>query len=316
MNKPEEILVIKLGALGDFVMLLGLMQAIREQHPNARLTLLTQDFLVPLAQKTGWFQDIVTDSRRYSWREWYFICKTLLADRRWDAIYDAQSSSRTLHRYQRIARFLTRHPMKWGCLRPDAWEFAVTPAKLPFTWRIPTRERVALSSKPLDLSFCRGDSARFGALPVRYALLIPGCSAKNPQKRWPAVRYRQLTHDLSARGLKSVVLGTSAERMEIETICRDNPDAVDFMGKIGIPDIPDLALGAAVVVGNDTGPTHIAHFAGARTVILFTDYDFGRAAANVPHVIDLHAPKIDEIPYETVCAAAEKLMKGENDASA
>jgi len=55
MNRPEEILVIRHGALGDFVLSIGLMQAIRERHPQARLTLLTQAWLVPLAKAMGCF---------------------------------------------------------------------------------------------------------------------------------------------------------------------------------------------------------------------------------------------------------------------
>jgi len=314
MSERQEILVIKHGALGDFVMTLGKIQAVRERHPDARFTLLTQGWLIPLAKKTGWFQDYVADGRRYNLREWYHICKEVLADRKWDIIYDIQSNDRTLHRYQRLARFLTRHPMKWGQCLPLGWDFHCTPAKLPFTWRRPTVEHLDLVPKPMDLSFCHGDRAFFHLLPERYVLLIPGCSAKNPQKRWPAERFRRLTEHFATLGMKSVVMGTKAEQREIAAICEGNPHAVDFMDRSGIPDIPDLALGAEVVIGNDTGPTHLAHFAGARTVLLFTDYDFGRAAAGVPHAIDLHAPKIDGIGYEAVERAAADLMKEKGNA--
>ena len=37
----ERILVIKLGALGDFIQAMGPFKAIRNQHPDARLVLLT-----------------------------------------------------------------------------------------------------------------------------------------------------------------------------------------------------------------------------------------------------------------------------------
>ena len=38
--KAKEVLVIKLSALGDFVLALGAMKAVRETHPSARITLL------------------------------------------------------------------------------------------------------------------------------------------------------------------------------------------------------------------------------------------------------------------------------------
>ena len=37
---PEHVLVIKHGALGDVVLALGAMQAIRRHHPDATITLL------------------------------------------------------------------------------------------------------------------------------------------------------------------------------------------------------------------------------------------------------------------------------------
>ena len=37
----KEVLVIKLSALGDFMLALGAMKAVRDFHPSARITLLT-----------------------------------------------------------------------------------------------------------------------------------------------------------------------------------------------------------------------------------------------------------------------------------
>ena len=45
----ENILVIKHGALGDFCMSIGMMQAIRHKHPDAKLTLLTSAGMVKIA---------------------------------------------------------------------------------------------------------------------------------------------------------------------------------------------------------------------------------------------------------------------------
>ena len=38
----EQVLIIKLGALGDFIYSIGPMQAIRKHHPEAVLTLMTR----------------------------------------------------------------------------------------------------------------------------------------------------------------------------------------------------------------------------------------------------------------------------------
>ena len=47
----ENILVIKLGALGDFIYAIGPMQAIKKHHQTASITLLTRSSFPPI--KTG-----------------------------------------------------------------------------------------------------------------------------------------------------------------------------------------------------------------------------------------------------------------------
>ncbi len=306
----ENVLVIKHGALGDFVMASGRMRTVRRRHPNAHIALVTEGFLVDLARSMGFFDEIVVDSRGYNFATWWRVIKKTIADRKWSVIYDLQSSNRTLCRYYPLALLATANALVWGRLVKGGLMFRTSSRKvkyLPWFWR---NRREEVDWLPPDLSMCRGARENFGLLPARYALLIPGCSAGNERKRWPSARFRELTHVLAQRGLKSVVLGTKAEAAEIAAICNGNADAVDFLGKSSIADIPDLAKGASIVIGNDTGPAHMAHIAGARTVIVFTDRDYARAAPkNSPNVASLHAPAIDGIAFDDVAAAARRLAK-------
>ena len=302
--KRENILVVKHGALGDFVLSLSLMSAIVKRHPGARFTLITQSFLVDLAKRTGFFDEIIVDNRGYKIRDWWRIIKKTLADRPFDRIYDLQSNNRTLVRYAPLARFATRHPMRWGKRVKDGFDFLCTPAKLPFTFKRCTVEHVDMDAPRIDISFIHGEGRNFHLLPAKYALVIPGCSAGSPQKRWPPERYREISLWLGSIGIKSVVLGTKAESAEIDAVCRDNPHAVNFMGKSAISDLPDIASRAIVAVGNDTGPSHIAWRSGAQTVMCFTEYD-SRALPRVPNVTGLVAQKITDIPVEDVKRAVE-----------
>ena len=47
----ERILVIKLGALGDFIYSIGPMQAIKKNHPDSELTLMTRPAFEQLGQR-------------------------------------------------------------------------------------------------------------------------------------------------------------------------------------------------------------------------------------------------------------------------
>ena len=305
----ETILVIKHGALGDFVMASGRMRTIRQRHPAAHIALVTEGFLVGFARSLGLFDEFIEDSRGYHFNVWWRVIKTTIADRKWDAIYDLQSSNRTLCRYYPLALLATGHAMKWGRERPDGVRWRTNSRKIPFLpwfWRN-VAERI--DWLPVDLSTCHGERTNFGELPPQYALLIPGCSAGNARKRWPSERFRELTRHFASQGLKSVVMGTKAEAAEIDAICDGNPDAVNFLGKSSIADIPDLANGAAVVVGNDTGPSHIAYYAGARLVMVFTDHDFARAAhPDSDRFRCLHGAAITDIPTAAVIDSIGKVM--------
>ena len=306
----ETVLILKHGALGDLVIESGLIHAIVDRHPGAEISLMTHASLVKIMDQSGWFSEFFVDNRgKYTFRELKRICKTIFADRKFDYIYDLQSSDRTLHIYYAVSRFLTRNPMNWGRLAPGGFDFYRTPSKRAYSWGRATVEHVDVTPLPADISFCHGEHANFHLLPERYALLFPGCSAKNPQKRWPAERYREISMRLGARGIKTVVAGTTAEAAEISAIAKGNPHAVDFMGKSSIIDIPDLARGALVVVGNDTGPSHMSRLSGAKTIMLFNEYD-KRAAAVMPNVINIDNVRVSDIQVDEVMSAVDQMLEG------
>ncbi len=274
MTKKEHILVIKLGALGDVVLALGHMRTIRERHPEAHITLMTGGAFVKLCKQTGYFDDFVVDNRlRYNVPAWYRICKKTLADKPYDVIYDLQRSKRTLRKYYPIARFLTKHSMTWAALSKVESGFDVykTPAKKRFWNRAPETSFLPMTFYKPDLSFCKGEEKYFHELPEKYVLLIPGCSAAHPYKRWPAQSFRAVSVWLGEHGIKSVVLGTNDEKEVIETITNDNPHAISFLNKTGLLDIPELARRALTVISNDTGPMHFSAFTGTPLIALFCE---------------------------------------------
>ena len=144
-------------------------------------------------------------------------------------------------------------------------------------------------------------------MPENYALIIPGCSANNPQKRFPAERYRQITEYLGKKSIKSVVIGTNGEINEITKITQNNPYTINFINKTDITDIPDLARNSVITVGNDTGPSHIAAVAGAKTVMLFSEFD-KRNARNIPNVINISNTTVNDITTNEVISAVDTLL--------
>ena len=270
MSAPR-ILVIKLSALGDFIQASGAMEAIARKHADARLTLLTTPPYEALARASGLFDEIWTDGRR-PWTDVPAILRLIGRIRRagFKRVYDLQGADRT----DRYFRLLGPRPPQWcGTARGAAFRHP-QPLRQQRHIQDVLAEQLALAGvhdipRP-HLSWLTGDADRFG-LAAPFALLIPGGAPHRPQKRWPAAAFGELARRLAAAGAKPVVLGHGAEEAALAAaIQAAEPSAVSLVGQTSFGDIASLARKARLVVGNDTGPMHVAASAGAPALILFS----------------------------------------------
>lgn len=135
---------------------------------------------------------------------------------------------------------------------------------------IPSRKGRGDSFFSPDLSWLDAPLDDF-ALPERFALFIPGCAPSRPYKRWPPLHYAMLAKKLMAEGVTVFAVGTKADAQSIGAIRALAPAVGDLAGKTNLKQLAALARRAELVVGNDTGPTHLAAAVGARTLALMSD---------------------------------------------
>ncbi len=267
----RNILVIKLGALGDIVLALGPFAAIRERHHEANIVLLTTPAFEKFLEPSRYFNQIWTDKRPALWQvpDWLKL-KSRLRKGGFTLVYDLQTSDRSGW-YFRL--FDKQHRPEWsgianGCSYPH------TNPNRDYMHSIERQnEQLAIagvtSVPPADLSWAIADISRFG-LENRFVILMPGGSPHRLAKRWPTKFYAELAVRINENGAQPVVLGTSAEAPLAEEIVSRCPEAIDLCGQTELKDIAVLARSAAGAVGNDTGPTHMAAAAGCPTVVLFS----------------------------------------------
>ena len=267
----DRVLVIKLGALGDFVLAMGPFAAIRKAHPDARITLLTTAPFAGLACDSGYFNEVWTDTRPtlLSPASWLALRRRLRGGR-FDRVYDLQTSDRTGWYF-----FLMgpgRRP-EWsgiarGCSHPHANPLRNTMHSIERQ-----NEQLAMAGiadvPAADLSWIRADTSRF-TLSGKYVLLVPGGAPHRPRKRWPVERYIELARDLIRRSVEPIVLGGAAEAELGQTICATVSGVRNLVGGTGLAEIAALAHGAAGAVGNDTGPMHMIAAADCPSVVLFS----------------------------------------------
>lgn len=296
----SRILVIKLGALGDVVQAFGPFAAIRAHHPTAHITLLTTPPFRTLAERSPWF-DAVDPGGRPDWHNLADLWGLSRRLRRgaFDRVYDLQTSPRS-----------TRY--RWFVGRGAAWSgVAATPLRHanPRRNALHTvdrqREQLAIAgiaAVPAPaLDWLDGDTAGFG-LPPRFALLIPGASAHRPGKRWP--HFPALAQALGMPAV--VVVGAAAEAPLAAAIA----GAIDLTGRTDLLALGAIARRAAVAIGNDTGPTHLAAATGCPTVALFgAESDPARCAPRGAAVRVLRAAPIGRLDPREVAAAAVVLAR-------
>ena len=302
LSPSGNILVIKLGALGDFVQALGPMRAIRDHHPGRRIDLLTTPPFEDLATATGLFDRVIARPRM-KWHQLSALCtlRRDLIQGGYTRVYDLQTSDRSSF-YFRL--FPARTRPEWsgiarGCSHPHA---------NPERDRMHTVERQAdqlamagIPSAPVpDLSFAETDLARFG-LPDPFALIVPGGAAHRPAKRWPADRFAALARHLSGQGITPLLIGGADERALHDDILAAAPGARSLCGETTLLDLAALARRAALAVGNDTGPMHVAALAGAPTVVLYSHAsDPALCAQRGPQVTILREARLSDLTLEDV----------------
>jgi ADP-heptose:LPS heptosyltransferase len=261
----RRILVIRLGALGDFVLSFSAFAAIRAWHAEDEVTLLTGAPFADLARRAPWFDRVLVDARP----AWWNLPGVLRLARRlrgFDFVYDLQTSGRS-SRYFLLAGRPPWSGIASGCSHPHA-----NPGRSALHTLERQREQLRQAGidrfPPPDLTWLTAADT-FG-LPRPYALLVPGAAAHRPAKRWPAERFGVLAAVLARRGQTPVVLGARTEAKLAAVIRAACPAALDLTGRTAIADIAALAARAAVAVGNDTGPMHLIAAVGCPALVLFS----------------------------------------------
>ena len=274
-----RILVIKLGALGDFVQAMGPAAAIRAHHADAHIVLLTTAPYAALARAAPYFDEVWIDERPGFldpiglWR-----LRRRLRRGGFDRVYDLQTSDRSSFYHRLMGR--------------PAWSGIARGASLPHgnpaRDSMHTLDRQAEQLRfagiaavpPPDLVWAARDVAHF-ALPERLLLLAPGGSAHRPEKRWPVGNFATLAVEVARHRITPVVIGGAAERSLGAVIAERCASARDLTGRTSFGEIVSLGRQALYAVGNDTGPMHLIVAAGCAASVLYS-------AASDP---DLTAPR-------------------------
>jgi ADP-heptose:LPS heptosyltransferase len=110
-----------------------------------------------------------------------------------------------------------------------------------------------------------------------YVCVHPG--ARFPSRRWPAARFAATADALATLGMQIVLTGTPAEAALTRAVRNAmRAPAVDLTGRLTIGTLAALVDGAALVICNDTGMSHVSAAVRTPSVVIASGSEVARWA--------------------------------------
>ena len=130
------------------------------------------------------------------------------------------------------------------------------------------------------------------------AVIHPG--ATDPRRRWPAAGFAEVCATLADQGAQVVLVGTAEDRGLVSAVRARAPQATDLAGALSFEALVGLMSTAVVMVGNDSGPRHLAAAVGTPSVSV---YWFGNVINAGPVERGKHRVHLSWTTRCPVCAA-------------
>ena len=335
---PANILVIDFGQLGDVVMSLPALRAVRERFPHARITVAVGASCAPVVGLSGYANETLAVDRvalRDGPKPWALLkIANIVKDvrrRKFDFVIDLHSLSETnllgflsgapRRLYSRrpgrsldfLANFSPRPPVEEDHKKRhlvDRYLDVLAPLGIKSSERVPR-----LRTRPEDDAFIetalRKAKAERGAPLVG---LFPG--AGHPSRRWPLERFAQLAEKLERDdGVRVIVFAGPEERAMMKELRQSFPRSVLILDRLTLPQLAAALARLAVFVSNDTGPMHIGAAVGA-AIVLLLDRRAPSSYLPLSQRLETISDKIiTEITMEEVYGATRSLLASGRTAS-
>ena len=291
MNKPTppRVLIVRLSAIGDIVMASGLIYALRTLWPAAHIAWLAESGPSEIL-RTNPRLDEVIELPRQRWKTmtreghrgkalremWVFA--RMLEQRSFDLTIDLQGLLKS-----GIWAFATRAPRRIGLGSKEGSQWLMT----EHLARNETDPRMGKEYRALAVSLGAQDSdfrpdiqipdalskkaqtqiqRAFGD--AKFAVLAPFTT--RPQKHWFEARWIQVIEGARSLGYRCLILGGQGDTEAAERlVSATGPDTLSLAGKTSLLESAAFIQAAHVLIGVDTGMTHLGKALATPTIALF-----------------------------------------------
>jgi lipopolysaccharide heptosyltransferase I len=288
-EEAKNILIIKPSSLGDIVLALPALTALRRNFPKCRISWLIRPEFSPLIENHPHLDDVIFFDRKLLGKAWrspaafgaLLLLIRRLREKHFDVVIDLQGLFRTA-----LLGWITGSKRRLGMA--NAREFG----HIFYTDKI-SQDKDSIHLVNFYLKIV--ESAGASDIDVEFLLpedpqaadtvsrLLDGCDIQSDKyvvfvpcsthrdKCWPVERFAALAEKISEQfKLPIVSTGTSSEKGVIEKLRQASGVPIEnFAGRLNLKELVVLLKRAGLVVSNDTGPGHIAAALGSPLVMIY-----------------------------------------------
>ncbi len=318
--RPQKIVIRGPNWVGDAVLGVPAMKAVRERCPGARITLLVRPWVAGLFDHAPFVDDVWIRPRPGA-TGWIQTAREM-RERDFDlAILFPNSFESALTAFAggvpRRAGYATDH-RRWLLNHrvevpdPDAHQSEYYLRLVDAVLGPGDHPSIDIEASAEERRQAGEVLARHGIDSARGYIVLSAGAAFGSAKRWFEDRFAQAAETLANRLDKAVVIvGSAAEHDIGERIFELlGGEATNLCGQTSLGELVGLLESSALVLTNDSGPMHVAAALGAPTVAVFGSTDvnvtrpLGRRTRVVRHAVECSPCMLRECPIDHRCMEA------------
>lgn len=322
MNARENILLIRFKAIGDVVLTLPAVHAVRENFPDARITFFTVAENAALLKGFGDVDEVVAVDRAalrsgnpLRMAPEFFGLLHRLRSGKFSLVVDFQGYGETAW----LTR-LTGASRRWGTVYGPGRRWAYTRGLTrngdmhPADWNLFLLRECGLATGPVRNEFRLPEPALEAAkelfaehgLDSRKNTLFIQPFTSSPHKNWPLKKYLELARHWRARDTQVIFGGGPADVAALEPARLENFPVLAGQPLLVTGGLMQLSL---LVLGGDTGMLHLAIAQGKRVLMLVNNLSPGRPIPYRHPEWTLLPPGSTELDGLAVDAVIEELAR-------
>ncbi len=312
----QKVLIIRLDAIGDFVLWLDAARALRECYPRKQfdVTLLANAVWAPLAKDLGIFDSVWSlDRKKFIWNPFYRLKQFLLVRRQYFELVVHPVTSREFSFGDSLVRAsgaLSRIGSQGDIVNSspfskkisDSW---YTKLLIAEQGEMPELQRHDEFIRDLGCAEFKSSVPSFtfqydlpaGFVHQKFYVVVPGAGAQ--YRQWPLENFAQIARSVyDLTGLTAVVCGAKSESSLGDRLIDIQPGLFkNWVGKTSLRELVAIINAAEFVLSNETSAIHIAALLNVPSVCILGGGHFGRF---LPYEVD--NKKVKNVPLPVYVA--------------